>query len=98
MSEQKRIAEDSTFQIACAMQHIDWLRSVLGVLRERLHESRTDKHYANVADLAIYNADAWYSELGGEMGNLEKRTEEAFGAEPAPQNATSANRGAEVSQ
>lgn len=38
MNDHQRIAEDATFQIACAMQHIDFLRSVLCVLRDRLGE------------------------------------------------------------
>ncbi|WP_277964617.1 hypothetical protein [Pseudomonas sp. RIT-To-2] len=96
MSEQKRIAEDATFQIACAMQHIDWLRSVLVVLRDRLDEHEPNKQYANVAEMAIYNADDWHNCLDVERESLEKRTDEAFGQPRAPQNTSLPVRGAKV--
>lgn len=84
MSDQKRIAEDATFQIACAMQHIDFLRSVLYVLRDRLDEQESNKQYATVAELAIFNADDWHNQLDVERETLEKRTEVAFPANSAP--------------
>lgn len=94
MSDQKRVAEDATFQIACAMQHIDWLRSVLYVLRDRLDEQESNRQYATVAELAIYNADDWHNQLDVERESLEKRTTEAFAPGPAPQNASTKKRGA----
>lgn len=95
MIEQKRVVEDATFQIACAMQHIDWLRSVLSVLRDRLDEQEANAAYANVAELAIYNAEDWHNQLDCERESLEKRTDQAFNPELcAPQNAALLIRGA----
>lgn len=96
MSEEKRIVEDATFQIACAMQHIDWLRSVLVVLRDRFDEQEENKQYSNVAEMAIYNADDWHNCLDVERESLEKRTDEAFGQPCALQNTDLPVRGAEV--
>lgn len=91
MSEQKRIAEDATFQIACAMEHIHWMRGVLHVLRDRL-DARKDEHYGTVADLAIFNADDWHNQLDGERESLEARTDVAFSeTELATQAAKSEN-------
>lgn len=94
MSDQKRIAEDATFQIACAMQHIHWLRSVLYVLRDRLDEQESNRQYATVAELAIYNADDWHNQLDVERESLEKRMTEGFAPGSAPQNASTKKRGA----
>lgn len=88
MNNQQRIAEDATFQIACAMQHIDFLRSVLYVLRDRLDEQESNRQYATVAELAIFNADDWHNQLDVERETLEKRTSEASAASTAPQKTT----------
>lgn len=77
MNEQRRIVEEATFQIACAMNHIDWLRGTLHVLEDRLKLSG-DEHYATVANMAIYNADDWHNQLDCERENLEARTEAVF--------------------
>ena len=61
------IAQDATFQVQCAMCQIDWLRSVLHVLEDRLNTSG-DKHGANLANLAIYNADDWHNALDDQRG------------------------------
>lgn len=84
------IAQDATFQVQCAMCQIDWLRGVLHVLEDRL-KNAGDSHGANVANLAIYNADDWHNGLDDQVGTLEKRIESA-GA--APQNAVDTLRGA----
>ncbi|MBP5054347.1 hypothetical protein [Pseudomonas chlororaphis] len=81
MSEQQRIAEDATFQIGCAMDHINWLRGVLHVLRDHLKLETGGEHYSTVADLAIYNADDWHNQLDVERQELEARTDKAFPAE-----------------
>lgn len=95
MSEAERIAEDATFQIACAMDHIGWLRGVLGVLRDRLSVSAADSAYATTADLAIYNADDWHNQLDCERESLEERIALTFCVDaPAPQNGFLSNRGA----
>lgn len=95
MNEQKRVAEDAAFQIACAMQHIDWLRSVLSVLRDRLDEQEANAQYANVAELAIYNAEDWHNQLDCEREGLEKRIGDVFNRKPcAPQSIGPINRGA----
>lgn len=78
MNEQKQIAQDAIFQIACAMEQIDWLRGVLYVLRDQL-DRRNDHQYSKVADLALYNADDWHNQLDCELKTLEARTETAFG-------------------
>ncbi|PNG28978.1 hypothetical protein A1395_28150 [Pseudomonas protegens] len=78
MTEQKRIAEDATFQIGCAMDHINWLRGVLHVMRDHLQRAEGGEHYATVADLAIYNADDWHNQLDVERQELEDRTAKAF--------------------
>lgn len=91
MNEQKRIAEDATFQIACAMEHIHWMRGVLHVLRDRF-DARKDEHYGTVADLAIFNASDWHNQLDAERESLETRTEAAFSKKNvATQNADSKN-------
>ena len=78
MNEPKQIAQDATFQIACAMEHINWLRGVIGVLRDRLDKHQADSSYAAVADLGMFNADDWHKQLDCERESLEKRTELAF--------------------
>ena len=90
MAEMETIAQDATFQVQCAMCQIDWLRSVLHLLEERL-KTAGDKHGANVANLAIYNCDDWHNALDGERESLEKRIEEAAAA---PQKPAAAKRGA----
>ncbi|SCZ13266.1 hypothetical protein [Pseudomonas sp. NFACC37-1] len=77
MSEQQRIAQDATFQITCAMEHINWLRGVLHVLEDRLIQGH-DEHYATVANLAIFNADDWHNQLDAERETLEMRAAAAF--------------------
>lgn len=89
-NELETIAQDATFQIQCAMCQIDWLRSVLHVLEDRL-KSAGDQHGANVANLAIYNTDDWHNALDGERESLEKRIDSAVAA---PQKPSSAKRGA----
>ncbi|ANI05492.1 hypothetical protein EGJ22_08185 [Pseudomonas sp. p99-361] len=84
------IAQDATFQVQCAMCQIDWLRSVLHVLEDRLNTSG-DKHGANLANLAIYNADDWHNALDDQRETLEKRIDQATAA---PQNPAVAKRGA----
>lgn len=73
MNEQHRIIDDAVFQISCAMDHVEWLRGVLHVLRDHLQQTETGKHYATVADLAIYNADDWHNQLDVERQDLEGR-------------------------
>jgi hypothetical protein len=91
MNEQKQIAQDATFQIACAKDHISWLRGVLHVLEDRLKHVK-DEHGATVANLAIYNADDWHNQLDCEMESLEARTDAAFvGESSAPQKHESKN-------
>ncbi|PWK31786.1 hypothetical protein [Pseudomonas sp. OV226] len=77
MNEQKQIARDATFQIACAVEHLAWMRGVLHVLEDRLRQG-CDEHYAAVANLAIYNADDWHSQLDCERESLERRTDAVF--------------------
>lgn len=89
MNEQRRIVEEAIFQIACAMNHINWLRGTLHVLEDRLKLSG-DEHYATVANMAIYNADDWHYQLDCERESLDTRTEKAFAeVEPAPRSAQS---------
>lgn len=84
------IAQDATFQVECAMCQIDWLRGVLHLLEDRL-KNAGDKHGANVANLAIYNADDWHNALDDQRETLEKRIESACSA---PRNAVEPVRGA----
>lgn len=84
------IAQDATFQVQCAMCQIDWLRSVLHVLEDRL-KNVGDAHGANLANLAIYNTDDWHNALDGERESLEKRINLAAAA---PQKPAVAKRGA----
>lgn len=97
MSEQKLVDEEAAFQLACAMQYIDSLRSVLYVLRDRLDEQAANKQYANVAELAIANADDWHNQLDVEREILEKRTDSAFGSGRLPPNTDSSNHGVRLS-
>ncbi|MBS3183727.1 hypothetical protein JIQ88_01360 [Pseudomonas sp. PCH44] len=90
MDQLETIAQDATFQVQCAMCQIDWLRSVLHVLEDRL-KNAGDQHGSNLANLAIYNADDWHNALDGERESLEKRIDSAAAA---PQKAASRNRGA----
>lgn len=91
MNVQKQIAQDATSQIACAMEHINWMRGALHVLEDRLKQGHDD-HYATVANLAIYNADDWHNQLDSERESLETRTEAAFSkTEPAPRFASNEN-------
>lgn len=89
IEEMETIAQDATFQIQCAMCQIDWLRSVLHVLEDRL-KTAGDEHGSNLANLTIYNADDWHNALDGERESLEKRIDSAA----APQQPTSRKRGA----
>lgn len=90
MSEQPKIAEDVTPLIDCAREQLNWLRSVLHVLEERLR-GQGDKHGALVANLAIHNADDWHNYLGDQHESLMKRIEAALAA---PQKMTSVESGA----
>lgn len=90
MSERPMIAEDVTPLIDCAREQLNWLRSVLHVLEERLR-AQGDKHGALVANLAIHNADDWHNYLGDQHESLTKRIEAALGA---PQKMISENCGA----
>lgn len=90
MDQLEAIAQDATFQIQCAMCQIDWLRSVLHLLEDRL-KTAGDKHGANMANLAIYNADDWHNGLHDQVEALEKRIDSAVAA---PQEAAVAKRGA----
>lgn len=94
MDQLETIAQDATFQVQCAMCQIDWLRGVLHVLEDRL-KNAGDKHGANVANLAIYNADDWHSALDDQRETLEKRIESACSA---PRNAVEPVRGATNSE
>ena len=84
------IAQDATFQIQCAVCQIDWLRGVLHVLEDRL-KTAGDSHGANVANLAIYNADDRHNSLDSQQEILEERIESAC---VAPQKPAAAKRGA----
>lgn len=90
MEEMETIAQDATFQIQCAMTHIDWLRAVLRVTEDRL-KLAGDKHGATVVNLAVYHADSCHNDLDCERENLERRIEAATSA---PQNAVEPIRGA----
>ncbi|MHB2053371.1 Cro/CI family transcriptional regulator [Pseudomonas sp. VEM90] len=94
MDQLETIAQDATFQVQCAMCQIDWLRGVLHVLEDRL-KNAGDKHGANVANLAIYNADDWHNALDDQRETLEKRIESA---RSAPRNAVEPVRGATNSE
>ncbi|MFG0919467.1 MULTISPECIES: helix-turn-helix domain-containing protein [Pseudomonas] len=90
LNQMETVAQDATFQVQCAMCQIDWLRSVLHVLEDRL-KTAGDQHGSNLANLAIYNADDWHNALDGERENLEKRIDSAAAA---PQKTIAAERGA----
>lgn len=90
MDKLETVAQDATFQIQCAMTHIDWLRGVLHVLEDRL-KAAGDSRGATVANLSHYNCDVWHNDLDSERESLEKRIEQAAGA---PQKPTPAKRGA----
>lgn len=94
MDQLETIAQDATFQVQCAICQIDWLRGVLHVLEDRL-KNAGDKHGANVANLAIYNADDWHNALDDQRETLEKRIESACSA---PRNAVEPVRGATNSE
>lgn len=79
MDELETIAHDATFQIQCAMTHIDWLRAVLRVTEDRL-KLAGDKHGATVVNLAIYHADICHNDLDCERESLEKRIDSAAAA------------------
>ncbi|WP_256675063.1 helix-turn-helix domain-containing protein [Pseudomonas sp. URMO17WK12:I11] len=90
LDQMETVAQDATFQVQCAMCQIDWLRSVLHVLEDRL-KTAGDQHGSNLANLAIYNADDWHNALNGERESLEKRIDSAAAA---PQKTITAKRGA----
>lgn len=90
LDQLETIALDATFQVQCAACQIDWLRSVLHLLEDRL-KTAGDKQGANVANLAIYNADDWHNALDDQRETLEKRIESAC---VAPQKPAFAKRGA----
>lgn len=71
--ELQLIAEQATFQILCAMDHLDWLRATLHVVRERLLADPKLEHHAKLLGLAIYNADDWHNQLDVEREQLEIR-------------------------
>lgn len=76
MEEMETIAQDATFQIQCAMTHIDWLRGVLHVLEDRLKAAGDDRG-ATVANLAHYSTDVWHNDLDTERESLEQRIDSA---------------------
>lgn len=84
------IAQDATFQIQCAMSHIDWLRAVLRVTEDRL-KLAGDKHGATVVNLAIYHGDICHNDPDCERENLERRIDAATSA---PRKPAAAKRGA----
>ncbi|EKT4554005.1 hypothetical protein JGK41_000743 [Pseudomonas putida] len=90
LDQLETIAQDATFQVQCAVCQIDWLRSVLHLLEVRF-KTAGDEHGANVANLAIYNADDWRNAMDDQLETLEKRIESACFA---PQKTASAKRGA----
>lgn len=85
LDQLETIAQDATFQVQCAVCHIDWLRSVLHVLEDRF-KAVGDKHGANLANLAIYNADDWHNSLDSQREILEEHIDSACAApqKPAP--------------
>lgn len=84
------IAHDATFQIQCALTHIDWLRAVLRVTEDRL-KLAGDNHGATVVNLAIYHADISHNDLDCEREKLELRIDSVAAA---PQTPGHAKRGA----
>ncbi|MGP9823783.1 hypothetical protein ACT048_04810 [Ectopseudomonas khazarica] len=75
----QKVAEEATFQVACAMDHLNWLRATLRVLKDRLAQDKAMEHYAALADLAIYNADDWHNQLDVEREVFEKALKAAGG-------------------
>lgn len=73
----EKVAEDATFQVICAMQHIDWLRSVLGVLRDQLKQDPKLKLFATLADMGFYNASDWHHQLDVAREGFEAVLKEA---------------------
>lgn len=69
------VAENAIFQIACAMSQIHWLRATLHVLGDALRREGHE-HYADLATLAIYNADDWHNQLDCEREQLEEQLTE----------------------
>lgn len=74
-----KVAEEATFQVICAMDHLNWLRATLRVLKDRLAQDKDLEHYATLADLAIYNADDWHNQLDVEREGFEKALKAAGG-------------------
>lgn len=75
--EMQEIAEEATFQIQCALEHINWLRGTLRVLKDRFAQDKDLEHYATLTDLAIYNADDWHNQLDCERETLEGKLADA---------------------
>lgn len=71
--EMQQIADQAIFQIHCAMNQLDWLRSTLHVVRERLQTDPKLEHHAKLLGLAIYSADDWHNLLDCERESLEHR-------------------------
>lgn len=72
-TEMQQITEQATFQIHCAMEQLDWLRSTLHIVRERLQGEKDFQHLAKLCGLAIYNVDDWHNQLDCERESLESR-------------------------
>ncbi|MBO3274086.1 hypothetical protein [Pseudomonas schmalbachii] len=76
-AEMQKIAEDGVFQVACAMEQLNWLRSTLHVLRDRLKQEGLLEHYAMLVSLAIYNIDDWHNCLDCNREELTSRITKA---------------------
>ncbi|WP_440467139.1 hypothetical protein ACKI1H_29280 [Pseudomonas sp. YH-1] len=72
-TEMQQIAQKGIDQIHCAMEQIDWLRSTLHIVRERLQGEKDFQHLAKLLGLAIYNTDDWHNLLDCERESLENR-------------------------
>lgn len=73
----EKVAEEATFQVICAMDHINWLRATLRVLKDRLSLDEAQEHCATLADLAIHAADDWHNQLDVEREGFEAALKKA---------------------
>lgn len=85
------VGENAVFQVTCGNERVTWLGALMRAIQADL-KSGTGRNALDLAHLGQYIADD-HGYAADTAVDLQKKLDEL---QPAPQNATSANRGANV--